>query len=285
MTQPTAPHLQDAPARGGAGRMGARRFGRFNLLGAWTLCMRETLRFANVWTQTLLAPMTTTILFMAVFTVAFAARRGETEGVPFAAFLAPGVAMMAVLQNAFANTSSSLIISKVQGNIVDTLMPPLSPTEILFGYVFGGVARGLAVALLAGGAAFAMAGVAPAHPLWLLGYALAGSAIMALAGVIAGIAADKFDQMAAITNFVVTPLSFLSGTFYSVRDLPPALETASHFNPVFHLIDGFRYGAIGLSDAGAGGAPWTGAAVAAGLTAALWTAAWALLRSGWKLKT
>ncbi len=244
------------------------------------MCVREVRRFTNVWTQTLLAPMATATLFMAIFTLALAGRRGDAHGVPFEAFLAPGIVMMTVLQNAFANTSSSIVISKVQGNIVDTLMPPLSPGEILFGYVFGGVARGMLVALSTGAIAFAFAGVIPAEPLWLIWFAFAGAAIMSLAGVLAGIAAEKFDQMAAITNFIVTPLSFLSGTFYSIESLPETMRALSRANPIFYLIDGFRHGALGVSDA----SPWTGFAVSLAVAAALWTLCWRLIRSGWRLK-
>ncbi len=271
-------HAADASHRRPA--MGQRRFGRFNLLGLWTLYMREVRRFTSVWTQTLLAPVVTASLFMGVFTLALSGRRGEVWGLPFEAFLAPGIVMMTVIQNAFANTSSSIMISKVQGNIVDTLMPPLSPGEILLGYAFGGTTRGLLVAFLAGAAAFSFAGLVPRSPLWLLWFAFAGAMILSLIGILAGIAADKFDQMAAITNFIVTPLSFLSGTFYSVSNLPPAVYAVSHANPVFYLIDGFRHGALGVSDA----SPWLGFAISVALIAGLWMACWKLLASGWKLK-
>jgi len=260
--------------------MGMRRFGRINRLGLATLIEREVRRFMAVWLQTVLAPVATAILFMLVFTLAFAERRADGGDIPFAAFLAPGILMMSVIQNAFANTSSSILIAKVQGNIVDTLMPPLSPGEILTGYVAGGVARGLLCAAAIGLVLFPAAGTGLAHPLWALWFATAASAILALLGVLIGIYADKFDQMAAITNFVITPLSFLSGTFYSIRALPEAFQTASALNPFFHLIDGFRYGVLGVSDS----APETGFAVSLALIAGLWLLAWRWLARGYRLK-
>jgi ABC-2 type transport system permease protein len=244
------------------------------------LCVREVQRFTNVWTQTLLAPIATAALFMAVFTLALGARRGDVDGIPFVAFLAPGIVMMTVIQNAFANTSSSIMISKIQGNIVDTLMPPLSATELLIGYAFGGVTRALAVAAAAGTVAFLAAGIMPAHPLWLLWFAFAGGVIMSLVGVVAAVVANKFDQMSAITNFIVTPLSFLSGTFYSVAALPAWFSAVSHANPIFYLIDGFRFGALGVSDT----SPWIGLAVSAAVMAGLWAVCWRMLATGWRLK-
>jgi ABC-2 type transport system permease protein len=259
---------------------GARRFGRVNWLGLWTLYAREVWRFAKIWGQTLLAPLATAGLFMAVFHFALADRRGDVGGVPFTAFLAPGVLMMTVVQNAFGNTSSSLIIAKVQGNIVDTLMPPLSPGELVAGYALSGATRGVAVGVAVGAPVFWALDVAVAEPLWAVAFLLAGALVLSLAGLIVGVLCWKFDQMAAITNFVVTPLAFLSGTFYSVADLPQTMQTVSRFNPVFHLIDGFRYGVLGASD----GDPATALALAAATAAALWAVAWAMFRRGVGLK-
>ncbi|MDT8344196.1 MAG: ABC transporter permease [Thermohalobaculum sp.] len=261
--------------------MGVRRFGAVNWLGLWTLYVREVRRFASVWTQTILAPLATAALFMVVFTLAFAGRRGAVEGLPFEVFLAPGILMMAVLQNAFANTSSSLVISKVQGNIVDTLMPPLSAGEIVAGYVAGGVTRGLACAVAIGVLLFPAAGVGLAQPVWALVFAVQGALMLSLLGVLGGIHAEKFDQMAALTNFVIMPLSFLSGTFYSITVLPEPFLTLSHLNPFFYLIDGFRHGALGQSDA----SPWLGLAVATVLNAALWALAWRWVATGYRLKS
>ncbi|GGG71732.1 transport permease protein [Salipiger pallidus] len=259
---------------------GERRFGRVNWLGLQTLCQREIMRFLNVWTQTLLAPLVTAGLFLVIFTIAIGPQRGDVMGVPFTSFIAPGILMMTVIQNAFANASSSIVISKVQGNIVDTLMPPLSPLELILGYLAGGVARGLFVACAITIGLFVSTGLVPQHPAVLLVFVLLGAAFMSALGMLAGLWSNKFDQMAAITNFVVTPLAFLSGTFYSAEALPAGLYEVTHFNPVFYLIDGARYGMLGVSDAN----PGLGFIVALVATAAVMLAAWSLFRTGWRLK-
>jgi len=261
--------------------MGARRFGRVNWLGLSTLTGREIRRFTNVWSQTLAAPVVTAALFMTVFSLAFAARRGDVEGLPFVHFLAPGILMMTVIQNAFANTSSSILVSKVQGNIVDTLMPPLSPSELLAGYAAGGTARGVFVALGVAAAVFPVIGLGVAHPLWALAFVVAGSAFMAQLGMIAAILAQKFDHLAALTNFVVTPLSFLSGTFYSIEVLPPMMRGVIQVNPVFHLIDGIRFGVLGEADS----SPVFGLVFGVALNVALGWLLLRWLRTGYKLKS
>lgn len=261
--------------------MGVRRFGQVNWLGLQTLIRREVMRFANVWTQTLLAPLVTAGLFIAIFSLAIGSQRGEVMGVSFLHFLAPGILMMTVIQNAFANTSSSLGIAKVQGNIVDTLMPPLSAGEIVTGYIAGSVVRGVMVAVAIALVLFPVVGVGVAHPLWALVFVLIGSAFLGGLGLAAAIIAQKFDQMAAITNFIVVPLSFLSGTFYSIEGLPPVLNTISHLNPVFYLIDGVRYGVLGVSDS----SPWVGLAVSIVATAACLAVVWNWFRIGYRLKS
>ncbi len=260
--------------------MGVRRFGQINGLGLATLAKREVLRFAAVWTQTILAPLVTAGLFLLIFNIAIGPSRGEVMGVPFIQFLAPGILTMTVIQNAFANVSSSVVISKVQGNIVDTLMPPLSPLEMVLGYLAGGVVRGVLVALGITLGLFVFLGFGVAHPLWAFVFVLLGSALLGAIGLVAGIFANKFDQMAAITNFIVTPLAFLSGTFYSVTALPPVLQTVTAYNPMFYLIDGARYGFIGTSD----GDPVTGLVIVTATTCVIIAAAWAMLRSGYRLK-
>lgn len=264
----------------GAGAMRERRFGRFNWLGLYTLARREIMRFVAVWTQTLLAPLITAALFLLIFNLAIGPSRGEVMGRPFVHFIAPGILMMTVIQNAFANVSSSIVISKVQGNIVDTLMPPLSALELVLGYTAGGVARGLIVALAIGLGVLLFLGVEIQHPLWALVFVLLGSAFMSAVGMIAGIFANKFDQMAAITNFIVTPLAFLSGTFYSVEAMPEVMQRITHFNPIFYLIDGVRYGVLGVSDSD----PVLGLAVCSLATLAIAGAAWAMFRKGYRLK-
>lgn len=258
----------------------ARRFGAVNWMGLFTLAQRETLRFLAVWTQTLLAPLVTAGLFLLIFNIAIGPSRSDVMGVPFLTFLAPGIMMMTVIQNAFANTSSSIVISKVQGNIVDTLMPPLSPLEILLGYLAGGIARGVLIACVVAIALAVVLGIVPQHPLAALIFVIMGGSFMGALGLLAGIFANKFDQMAAITNFIVTPLAFLSGTFYSVQALPPVLNAISHVNPVFYLIDGLRYGMIGVSDS----APVLGFAVCGLATLAVCVVTWQMLRTGYRLK-
>ncbi len=257
-----------------------RRFGRVNWMGLYTLAQRETLRFLAVWTQTLLAPLVTAGLFLLIFNIAIGPSRSDVMGVPFLTFLAPGIMMMTVIQNAFANTSSSMVISKVQGNIVDTLMPPLSPLEILLGYLAGGIARGVLIAFVVASALALVLGIVPQHPLVAVVFVILGGAFMGALGLFAGIFANKFDQMAAITNFIVTPLAFLSGTFYSVEALPPVLNKISHVNPVFYLIDGLRYGMIGVSDS----APVLGFVVCSAATLAVCALTWQMVRTGYRLK-
>jgi ABC-2 type transport system permease protein len=260
--------------------LGERRFGRMNWLGLYTLAKRETMRFCVVWTQTLLAPLVTAGLFLLIFTIAVGPGRGDVMGVSFMTFLAPGLLMMTVIQNAFANTSSSLVITKVQGNIVDTLMPPLSALELVLGYLAGGLARGLLVALGIGTALALVLGIVPEYPIVAFAFVVLGATFMGAVGIVAGIFANKFDQMAAITNFIVTPLAFLSGTFYSVDALPPVLNKITHMNPVFYLIDGVRFGVIGTSDS----SPLLGFAVCSGATFAVCLIAWWMLKTGYRLK-
>ncbi|MCJ7872930.1 ABC transporter permease [Marinovum sp. 2_MG-2023] len=260
--------------------MGGRRFGAVNWLGLFTLCQREVQRFLAVWTQTLLAPLVTAGLFLLIFSIAIGPRRGDVMGVPFTHFIAPGILMMTVIQNAFANASSSIMISKVQGNIVDTLMPPLSPLELVIGYLAGGVARGVVVAIVIATCLVLFLGIGIAHPVWMLVFVILGAAFLAGLGIIAGIVAQKFDQMAAITNFIVTPLAFLSGTFYSVQALPPVLREITHINPMFYLIDGVRYGMVGVSDS----SPWLGLAVSIVSVLAVGFIGWTMFRRGTRLK-
>ena len=260
--------------------LGERRFGRINWMGLQTLATREVMRFLSVWTQTVLAPLVTAALFLMIFTIAIGPGRGDVMGVPFMTFLAPGIMMMTVIQNSFANTSSSIMISKVQGNIVDTLMPPLSASEIVLGYLAGGVARGVVVAITVATAFWLFLGLQPHAPLLALVFVIFGSAFMGALGLVAAVFAQKFDQMAAITNFIVTPLAFLSGTFYSVDALPPGLNTVIHWNPIFYLIDGARYGMLGVSDS----SPALGLAVCGLATLAVSVVAWWMFRTGFRLK-
>ena len=261
-------------------QMGVRRFGRVNWLGLYTLARREVMRFLNVWQQTVLAPLMTAGLFVVVFALALGKGRGEIMGLPYLAFLGPGILMMTVIQNAFANTSSSIISAKMQGNIVDTLMPPLSAGEILTGYLAGAVARAGLVALVIGTGMVLLIGQLPQHPLVAVGFIILGALLMGGLWLVGGILAQKFDQMAAITNFIVTPLSFLSGTFYSVEALPEPFRTLAHWNPIFYLIDGARYGIAGVSDA----PPLLGLAVCALSVVLVLGLALRWLSSGYRMK-
>jgi len=268
-------------ATGDTGRqMGVRRFGRVNWLGLYTLAWREVARFMNVWAQTIMAPLITAGLFLMIFTIAIGPTRGDVMGVAFTTFIAPGILTMTVIQNAFANTSSSIASAKVQGNIVDTLMPPLSPAELMVGYVAGAVVRGLLVAVVIGIGVAVFLGVVPQAPLVVLGFVVLAGVFMGALGLIAGIYANKFDQLAAVTNFIVTPLAFLSGTFYSIDALPQLMQDLSHANPMFYLIDGVRWGMLGVSDS----SPLLGAAVAGGASVVALGVVWEMLRRGARLK-
>ena len=260
--------------------MGVRRFGRVNWQGTRTLAGREVQRFMNVWSQTVMAPLINAGLLLMIFTIAIGPQRGDVMGVPFMTFLAPGILIMTVIQNAFANTSSSLASAKVGGNIVDTLMPPLSALELLAGYLAGALVRGLIVATVIGLGAWVFLGVTTQNILWVFVFVSLGSLFMGGLGMIAGIYANKFDQLSAISNFLVTPLSFLSGTFYSIEALPGPLQAASHANPFFYIIDGVRYGMIGVSDS----SPWLGLVIVLASTGVVMGIVWRWLDRGYRLK-
>ncbi|WP_043743149.1 ABC transporter permease [Paramagnetospirillum magneticum] len=258
-----------------------RSYGAVNWLGTWTLLMKEVRRFLKVYFQTIVAPVVTTLLFLSVFALALGPVAAQVKGVPFVQFLAPGLIMMAIVQNAFANTSSSIIIAKVQGNIVDMLMPPLTGAEQTAAVALGGVARGVAVGI-AVGCSMALFVPMPVHNPALIAYhAVMGSLMLSLLGMMGGIWADKFDHMAAVTNFIVTPLSFLSGTFYSIERLPQTFHAIALVNPFFYMIDGFRAGFIGVSD----GSVAVGVAAMAVADLVLLLITWRMLDTGYKLKS
>lgn len=217
--------------------------------GFWELYLKEVRRFTRVFTQTVAAPMVTTLLFLIVFKVALGANRPSVGGMEFAEFIAPGLIMMAVLQNAFANSSSSIMIAKVNNTLVDVLMAPLSAWELVAAMTLGALTRGLLVGLAVwlGMLLFVHAGIT--HLWAVLYFSVVASWLMGVAGLLTGIWSEKFDHMAAITNFIVTPLSFLSGTFYSVDRLPEGFRYLAEYNPFFYLIDGFRYGMTGYASA------------------------------------
>lgn len=257
-----------------------RRYGAVNWIGLFTLYRKEVRRFWAVATQTILAPMVTTLLFLAVFVLALGHSVELVGGVPYMEFLAPGLVMMAMTQNAFANTSSSLLIAKIQGNIVDLLMPPLSPLETTLGLALGGLTRGLVVGLTTAVAIWLFVPLHIAHPAYLIFHAVMASLMLAQLGILAGIYAEKFDHMAAVTNFIVTPLAFLSGAFYSTERLPELGRLLAHFNPFFYMIDGFRFGFIGHADGSLG----AGLIILAGANAALLVANYLSFKRGRRLK-
>src|SRR5471032_2230209 len=248
--------------------------------GFRTLVYKETLRFWKVATQTVAAPVLTSMLYLLVFGHVLDGRVQPLPGVSYTAFLIPGLVMMSVLQNAFANSSSSLIQSKITGNLVFILMPPLSHWEIIGAYVLAAVVRGLVVGFGVFIATAWFAHLTFAAPVWIVVFALLGAAILGTMGVIAGIWAEKFDQLAAFQNFLIMPLTFLSGVFYSIHSLPPVWLTVSHFNPFFYMIDGFRYGFFGQSDVN----PLISVSIVSAFLVALALLAIRLLRSGYRLR-
>ena len=268
-------------------RRGEPVIGGINRVGLWSLYMKEVRRFLKVQTQTVWAPAVTTLLFLVIFTVALGRSGREVLGVPFAAFVAPGLIVMGMMQNAFANSSFSLLGGKIQGTIIDLLMPPLSEGELMTGIVAAAITR----AVLVGGAvALAMAfypevDLSVEHA-WAVGwFGLMGAAMLALIGLIASIWAEKFDHNAAVSNFVVAPLSLLSGTFYVIDNLAPLFRTISFANPFFYVISGFRYGFLGESDIGSDGAVRLAALGLLAFNLVLAFVGYRLLRSGWRIKS
>lgn len=255
---------------------------RLNTEGLKTLYLKEVRRFFKVQLQTIWAPAVTTLMFLVIFAVALG--RGDILilGVPYADFLGPGLIVMGMIQNSFANTSSSILVAKVQGSIIDVLMPPLSAGELMLAWVGGAVTR----AWLVGLAVWTVMAVAPGvnvpvkDPLLVLYFGTMGAILLALLGILTGVWADKFDHAAAATNFVIQPLTLLSGTFYAVERLGPTVAGIAHANPFFHVIDGFRAGFIGVSDGPLG----QSALLLALVNVSLWFLCYRVVKSGWKLR-
>ncbi|MBU6252765.1 MAG: ABC transporter permease [Alphaproteobacteria bacterium] len=250
--------------------------------GLQALYLKEVRRFFKVQLQTIWAPALTTLLYLVIFTVALGGVKRAVLGVPFADFIAPGLIIMGMMQNSFANSSFSLLVGKIQGTIVDYLMPPLSTGEVLFGLAGAAVTRAILVGFTIWGAMLLWPGVhvMPQHLWAIVLFGLLGSSMLAFLGVLTSIWAEKFDHAAAVTNFVVAPLALLSGTFYSVDKLAPTFAAISHANPFHYAIAGFRYGFIGQADIPLG----VGVGVLAVINLALATLCYALLKSGWKIK-
>lgn len=259
-----------------------------NYYGMYTLYLREVLRFLKVYNQTLIAPLINSLLFLAIFSLALRGRLADIQGVPLQQFIIPGLIMMTVLQNAFANTSSTLTFGKVLGIIIDVLIPPLSPREITIAMSLGGASRGIlsgivVVITIYIIGTFAFPGLAFEIQHWglLVFYLFFASLTLSLIGMVAGIFSDSFDQMSAITSYVITPLSFLSGTFYSIKNLPEFWQQVNYFNPFFYMIDGFRYSFTGHNDASIE----TGMAYIIGLNIVLFIAVYLMLKKGYRIKS
>lgn len=253
---------------------------KFFSVGFQTLLYKETLRFWKVATQTIAAPVLTSLLYLLIFGHVLDKHVQVYPGLSYTAFLVPGLVMMSVLQNSFANSASSLVQSKITGNLVFILLPPLSHFEIFFAYVIAAVLRGLVVGLGVLITTVWFAHINFVAPLWIIVFGVLGAAILGTAGVIAGVWADKFDQMAAFQNFLIVPATFLSGVFYSIHSLPPMWLAISHANPFFYMIDGFRYGFFGQSDVN----PWLSLAIVSGFFVVLAALALSLLKRGYKLR-
>ncbi|HWK42295.1 MAG TPA: ABC transporter permease [Croceibacterium sp.] len=285
-----APEFVDPGTSAGRGfpPKGQPRITGFNRIGLWSLYMKEVKRFLKVQTQTVWAPAVTTLLFLVIFSVAMGRGGREVLGVPFATFVAPGLIMMGMMQNAFANSSFSLLTGKLQGTIIDLLMPPLSEGELMAGIVAAAITR----AVMVGGALALAVALWPgvdmmaAHPWAIAWFGLMGATMLALMGLLTSLWAEKFDHAAAVTNFVVAPLSLLSGTFYVLDNLSPAFQAVSRANPFFYMISGFRFGFIGESDIGNTNHAVIVSAVGVGvLNLLLGWITYRIIKSGWKIKS
>ena len=258
-----------------------REIGRVNWNGFFTLYIKEVKRFTNVFLQTITAPMVTTLLFVIVFSIAID-RSAGFQGIPFITFLVPGLIMMSVIQNAFANVSSAFMTAKVQGSIVDLLMSPLGPIEILIAHALAGVTRGLFVFIGSFLLLWSLGILSlPNHFFWMILFLFQGAFTLAIIGMLAGIWAQKFDQLAIISNFIIQPLAFLSGTFYSIERLPETLKIVAYCNPIFYAIDGLRFSFLGISDA----SPIQGTLILFLCNLGLSFFAWYVLKSGYRLRS
>ena len=262
-------------------KLGVRRFGLVNWVGAYSLYKKEVLRFLIVSGQTLVGPILTSILFLVVISLAIGDERPDVLGVPYIEFLANGLIMMQVIQQSFSHSSSSIMMGKIMGTIVDIINSPLSAAEITISLVLASITRGLSIALISTIIfVFFLDLTIQNYFLWFLYLFLAGL-FLGSAGIIAGLYADKFDQMASVTNFIIVPLSFLSGTFYSIEKLPNILKDLSYYNPFFHMIDGFRYSFIGQLD----GSLKFGIFFLSIVSIVTWYFAYFLFKKGYKIKT
>ena len=262
-------------------KLGIRRFGLINWIGFWTLYKKEVLRFLIVWVQTLLSPIITSLLFLLVLSVALGGSRSDMLGFPFVTFLAPGLIAMQIIQQAFSHSSSSFMIGKIQGNIVDILYAPLSSAEVTLAVNFASTTRSFMIAILSILIFYFLVDIEVKNFYVIIFYTFISSFILSSIGIIAGLWAEKFDHMASATNFVIVPLSFLSGTFYTIDNLPQLLQFISKCNPFFYMIDGFRYGFLEKAD----GSIFIGTIYLSILAIVLWFISYLLYKKGYKLKS
>ena len=262
-------------------KIGSRRFGLINWVGAWTLYKKEFLRFLIVWIQTIFSPLISSLLFLLVLSLAIGADRGDILGVPFITFLAPGLISMQVIQQSFSHSSSSFMIGKIQGNILDLLYAPLSAAEVTVSISLAAVTRSVMIAAVSIIVFKLIIKIEITNYLLLVIFTLLSSFILGNIGIIAGLWAEKFDHMATVTNFVIVPLSFLSGTFYSIDRLPEFLQIVSKANPFFYMIDGFRYSFIGQAD----GSITIGLVYLTILSVVSWFITYLLYKNGYKIKS
>ena len=262
-------------------KIGSRRFGLINWVGAWTLYKKEVLRFLIVWIQTIFSPLISSLLFLLVLSLAIGADRGDILGVPFITFLAPGLISMQVIQQSFSHSSSSFMIGKIQGNILDLLYAPLSAAEVTVSISLAAVTRSVMIAAVSIIVFKLIIKIEITNYLLLVIFTLLSSFILGNIGIIAGLWAEKFDHMATVTNFVIVPLSFLSGTFYSIDRLPEILQIVSKANPFFYMIDGFRYSFIGQAD----GSITIGLVYLTILSVVSWFITYLLYKNGYKIKS
>ena len=262
-------------------KIGTRRFGNINWIGAWTLYKKEVLRFLIVWIQTIFSPLVTSLLFLLVLSLAIGDERGDILGVSFINFLAPGLIAMQVIQQSFSHSSSSFMIGKIQGNIVDLLYAPLSASEVTLAVTLASVTRSIMIAIISIITFMLIIDLKIVSFFYLFIFTLLASFSLGALGIIAGLWAEKFDHMASVTNFLIIPLSFLSGTFYTIDKLPSLLQTISKANPFFYMIDGFRYSFIGESD----GSLIFGVFYLTIVSLILWFISYILYKNGYKIKS
>jgi len=262
-------------------QIGVRRFGLFNWVGAYNLYVKEVNRFFVVWAQTLLSPLISSLLFLSVLSLAIGNERGNVLGFPFISFLAPGLIAMSIIQQSFSHSSSSLMIGKIQGNIIDTLLAPLSPTEVTLAIILAAVTRSLIITIISILVFSFIIEIHIFNIFYIFIFAFLGSFILGALGFVAGLWAEKFDHMATVTNFIITPLSFLSGVFYSVERLPDFFKSISQINPFFYIIDGFRFGFLGVSD----GSINYGLIYLTALSVIMWLITYYLYKIGYKIKS